>query len=397
MEPWPSKAQLRPIFNLFQGHLNLAPPPAPEPKFLISPLTVLLMFEASSSRPSSHPERVWRASQVFLSLRGRRGGEAWPRSHVAKRLIRWKHLKFKPDADPPGLVVTVLTKTSSSPKEIFYPALPGCPLCPVACFTALKDGSPFPVSDEDPLFCPDGKPLKRSFIMNRTRSALAAARIPIDGAMGSKTWRAGTASRSVHVGLSEAITKHMGIWSSSAYMAYVRTTDHQTLSAVHAMVPASRTQASSHATGQPLNGEPDPDPPKPATAIPPCDCSIHGCTNSQSDPEFSNHCITCTNSLCTYCGECLWHVPNDRCPEHGGDSIAGSPHPAHTAATLPESSLASDSESSNSEVDWTSSDDDSAVPPAPLTTGTRQSTRLRSAHYRPSSYVFTDAAAFKGL
>ena len=86
---WLHPLDIRDINFFLRGHLRLNPPPPPTIKRVITPLTVLRFTEVVPE--SSHENRVFLTASSVLSLRGRRGGELFPTTNVANRLLRWKH------------------------------------------------------------------------------------------------------------------------------------------------------------------------------------------------------------------------------------------------------------------------------------------------------------------
>ena len=259
------------------------------PKFLVTPPLVLLFFTLVPLEGSSHEDRVFLAASSFLSLRGRRGCEAWAR--VASRLIRWKHIRFQSD----GLRISVWTKTGWF--ELFYPALPSCSLCPLLLFTELRRLSPFPSGQEDPVFLlpaprpvpiagppPPPRPLRREFMISRTRALLALLGLPCLGHLGSKSWRAGLASASVLARLPEATTKQVGVWKSSAYLHYVELPEANITSALHTIVGLPSPSPPPSAS-PPLVASPPSSSPPPLSAPSPSSSSSE--SDSDSGPSFS--------------------------------------------------------------------------------------------------------------
>ena len=49
--------------------------------------------------------------------------------------------------------------------------------------------------------------------------------------------------------------------------------------------------------------------------VPEEECECPGCTSPRI--ADSDNCAVCSDALCTFCGECAWHVPRSNCPEHG--------------------------------------------------------------------------------
>ena len=236
VHPWISGLDTRDINFFFRGHLRLYPPPPPEPKLAITPLTVLRFSEVAPH--ASHADRVFHTASSVLSLRGRRGGELFPTTDVATRLLRWKHFSMSIDPLCQGFYLDILMKTSLVRKRVFFPSLPECAICPLTRILEMRELSPYVSGPEDPIFVIDGKPLRRSFMMDRSISALGLAGIPIVGAVGSKMWRAGLASHSVVSGQPEATTQFLGIWASSAYKKYLELDDSLVASAVSELVLA---------------------------------------------------------------------------------------------------------------------------------------------------------------
>ena len=366
--PWFPKGsdELRDIGNFFTGKLKISPPNPPAAKHTICPLTLIrfALSASSSGVADSHEQRTFDAVSSALSLRGRRGGEFWPRTNASLRLIRWKH--FSTSINPPGFHLLILTKTSTTRMRIFFPALPGCVICPLARFARMRDLSPFPTGPEDPIMVVAGRPLRRSFMMSRTRAALTLSGIPLTGKLGSKVWRAGLATLSVKAGMNEATTKQLGLWKSSAYKAYLALGDDNITKAVSSLVglpssaPASLPSSGSSTSGAPVFPSSSPATPSPAV---------------------------------------LPSIP---------------PFPARPA--LPTLDAASES----SDSDWSSSDEEvspplvsrpsssSRPPPRPATSsrhdrilaaaptrGSRESARIRSPSFRPVTRVFYDAEAIR--
>jgi hypothetical protein len=77
---------------------------------------------------NSDNEALVQAALSFLSIRARRGGEAWSTS----KIIRWKHITPVTG----GVNVKINTKTGFY--DLFFPELPGSPICFVKRLETLR-------------------------------------------------------------------------------------------------------------------------------------------------------------------------------------------------------------------------------------------------------------------
>ena len=228
--PWVSERVIR---QYLAGALKEHPPKPRKRKLIVSPRE-FVAFTQHPPRAVDHSARVFDAATAILCLRGRRGGELWPKKKG--KILRWENIAFvPPESDQgDGFVLTAFTKTSKAeggrPHRIFYPALPGTPVCPKELLLRMKERSPFPTGPKDPIFMLAdsnnvARPMRREFMISRTSDALARANIPTKGVLGSKSWRAGIASSATEAEQTPAMVKTLGIWKSSAYKRYIERSD----------------------------------------------------------------------------------------------------------------------------------------------------------------------------
>lgn len=96
----------------------------------------------------------------------------------------------------------------------------GCPLCPVTgvlAYMAIRGDQPGPFFKFG-----DNKPLTKSSFTHEIRAALQAIGLPYQNFAGH-SFRIGAATAAARAGIEDSTIRMMGRWSSSAFLAYVRT------------------------------------------------------------------------------------------------------------------------------------------------------------------------------
>ena len=101
----------------------------------------------------------------------------------------------------------------------------GCPLCPVAAVLAyMASRGPLP----GPFFrFTNGQPLTKSQFTSHIHSALKAVGLPYNSFAGHSfaghSFRIGAATAAARAGIEDSTIRTMGRWTSSAFLAYIRT------------------------------------------------------------------------------------------------------------------------------------------------------------------------------
>jgi hypothetical protein len=174
---------------------------------------------------NSDNEALVQAALSFLSIRARRGGEAWSTS----KIIRWKHITPVTG----GVNVKINTKTGFY--DLFFPELPGSPICFVKRLETLRSIS-YP-EPGDPVFADrKGNLLKQQQVADYVAKCHRRLGNHNPLKFSAKSCRAGSATASVELKMPEATTKMIGAWKSNAYQRYARVEKHTITSAVSAMV-----------------------------------------------------------------------------------------------------------------------------------------------------------------
>jgi len=96
----------------------------------------------------------------------------------------------------------------------------GCILCPLAAclqYMAARGTEPGPF-----FLYKNGQPLTKSTFTARIRQALQAIGLPQENFAGH-SFRIGAATSAAQAGIEDSVIRKMGRWSSSAFLAYIRT------------------------------------------------------------------------------------------------------------------------------------------------------------------------------
>jgi hypothetical protein len=284
---WLNEADIRHLNLFLRGVAIKFPREARKPITIVHPLDVIQFHQNPDLSLESHDGRVFHSASSFLSLRARRGGEVFPRHDRDRRLLRWRH--FVPSERPLGCYFHVLLKTNHTQRtRIFYPAIEDCPACPLRLFSLLKDKSPFRTDPDDPIFVIGGFPLKRSWMLNRTRESLIAIGLPPQHPMSSKSWRAGTATASVRAGLNAGASKQLGIWASSVYLVYAHLNERDVSASLNVILGRTRPPASSKNPPARPRAQASKPPTSGAPSAPPVDSESDSDLSMPSSPSESS-------------------------------------------------------------------------------------------------------------
>lgn len=145
------------------------------------------------------------------------------KSNSAKHAIRSKNVRFStrpPSAYPNKLTITLTSfKHSKGSKTLEIRAIKDHRICPVRLLQEYVDAKKPSVT----LFCNNqGKPITRSYVMTRLQELVAMSSFRLKR-VNTHSFRIGrTTDLVLKGGVSDAYIRHVGRWSSTAYLKYVR-------------------------------------------------------------------------------------------------------------------------------------------------------------------------------
>ena len=107
-----------------------------------------------------------------------------------------------------------------------------CPVTAILAYLAIRPSTPGPL-----FIFQDGSPLTRQKLVHNLREAISQLGMNTAGYSGH-SFRIGAASTAAAVGISDSMIQLLGRWKSSAFMAYIRSSDAQ-LAAVSTLMATS--------------------------------------------------------------------------------------------------------------------------------------------------------------
>ena len=164
-----------------------------------------------------------------------RGGEFLHRRGQARPVLQFKHMTLMTVNGQETLVVKVPQAKAEWWRTASWVPLYGDrgPFGPRCLWEAFCDKSPFivrgePTKTDLPAFHhSDGKPLAQEWMVKRTLTLFAEAKIKLQDERGHElklkaaSWRAGGVQSAVRSGIGEATIKELGRWHSSAWERYL--------------------------------------------------------------------------------------------------------------------------------------------------------------------------------
>ena len=148
------------------------------------------------------------------------------KSYDHKRHLSWGDIAINCAKNPQTLKVHLKkSKTDQLGKGVdVYIGKTGCPLCPL---TAIIHYISLQGTDPGPFFIfKDSLPLTKPAFINKVRQALQAIGLSQENFAGH-SFRIGAATSAAPAGIEDSVIRKMGRWSSSAFLAYIRTPREQ--------------------------------------------------------------------------------------------------------------------------------------------------------------------------
>jgi hypothetical protein len=230
--PWlPTSHDAAAVAKLRKGYNRLLTPKANASSriFAITPLHIRA-FATSPQITEAQNGVNFLAASACASYGSNRGGELFSQASAVEarsKIIRRKHLIFRPQAGGMSIMLPRDKTHGSTPIEVWLPELTDDPTCPVALVRSMiaeREDEHGPDSPESPLFqASDGSHIDFNTLKKWSIEAIyrVGSFIPENETIGLKSWRRGhtTAFERISPARYEGL-KQAGRWKGHSHQAY---------------------------------------------------------------------------------------------------------------------------------------------------------------------------------